>query len=247
VPEPDFLKIPDMHVTDCQLVASAQAPERFPRDGLPQIAFMGRSNVGKSSLINRLVGVRGAARTSKAPGRTRAIHFFRVNGNAYFVDLPGYGYARVPRPMREEWRGLVEAYLDGPLGPDLAVVLVDSRREPTDLDCELVDWLRSRATPTQVVLTKTDKISRGHRGAAAGRAAEVLELKNSAAPPLGVSAVTGDGVPALWRILDDAVAAGRRRSPHPVPPPSAGLSKTPKHHPASKNPPHRPTRGRTPQ
>jgi GTP-binding protein len=227
-----------MRITSCQLTASASAPDRFPRDGFPQIAFMGRSNVGKSSLINRLLGRPGLARTSKTPGRTRAINFFQVNRNSYFVDLPGYGYARVPRPMREEWQGLIEAYLDGPLGPDLAVVLVDARHETSPLDRELVDWLRSRSIPTQAVLTKIDKIPRGSRGAAAGRAAEALEL-NAAGTPLGVSAVTGDGLAALWRILDDAVAAGRRRSPHPAPPRTS--------RPATTNPPHHPTRGRTPQ
>jgi len=228
-----------MRITTCQLTTSALTSDRFPRDGFPQIAFMGRSNVGKSSLINRLLGKSGLARTSKTPGRTRAINFFNVNGNCYFVDLPGYGYARVPRPMREEWQGLIEAYLDGPLGPDLAVVLVDARHEPSPLDRELVDWLRSRSIPIQTVLTKIDKISRGTRSAATRRATEALDLTTAATPLLEVSAVTGDGLPALWRTLDDTAAAGRRRSPHPAPPPlRAG---------ASHNPPHHPTRGRTPQ
>jgi GTP-binding protein len=236
-----------MRITSCQLVASAPAPDLFPRDGFPQIAFMGRSNVGKSSLINRLLGRSGLARTSKTPGRTRAINFFRVNGNAYFVDLPGYGYARVPRPMREEWRGLVEAYLDGPLGPDLAVVLVDARHDPSPLDRELLDWLRSRSIPTQAVLTKIDKISRGFRTAAARRAAAALDL-DDAATPLGVSAVTADGLPALWPVLDDAMAAGRRRSPGAAPErPRTGASPTRAMRPATTNPPQHTTRGRTPQ
>src|SRR5262245_27782065 len=100
-----------MRVTSCQLTTSAQAPGRFPRDGFPQVAFMGRSNVGKSALINRLLGMPGMARTSKTPGRTQAIHFYLVNRHAYFVDLPGYGFARVPRPVRREWQGLIEAHL----------------------------------------------------------------------------------------------------------------------------------------
>lgn len=237
-----------MRITSCQLITSALAPDRFPRDGFPQIAIMGRSNVGKSSLINRLLGKPGLARTSKTPGRTRAINFFQVNGNCYFVDLPGYGYARVSRPMREEWQGLIEAYLDGPLGPDLAVVLVDARHEPSPLDRELIDWLRSRSIPTQTVLTKIDKISRGSRSAASRRAALALDLNASGTPLLGVSAVTGDGLAALWRILDDAAAAGRRPSTHPAPPPlRAGASQTRTTKPAITNPPHHPTRGRTPQ
>jgi GTP-binding protein len=232
-----------MRVTNCTHALSALVAARFPRDGRTQVAFMGRSNVGKSSLLNRLVGRQGLARTSKSPGRTRMIHFFAVNQDAYFVDLPGYGYARVPRSMREEWRGLVESYLEGPSAPDLAVVLVDARHPPTPLDQELVEWLRSRGLRMQVVLTKIDKLPRGDRGPAVGRAIGALDL-TTVAPPLGVSAVTGDGLPALWRVLDDALAAGRqRRSRHA---PSRGdAARSVHHHPAHTNPPHHPTRGRS--
>jgi len=205
-----------MIVTSCGFKTSAQSADRFPRDGFPQIAFMGRSNVGKSSLINRLLGRKGLARTSKTPGRTRAIHFYLVNGRAYFVDLPGYGWARVPRPMREEWKGLVESYLEGPFGPDLAIVLADSRHEPTALDRELVDWLRATRVPYEVLLTKADKLSRGALAPAARQAAATLGLPVDR-PPLPISAVTGDGVPALWRVIDDACS---RRQPSKAVPPS---------------------------
>ena len=231
-----------MHVTTCTHALSAPVADRFPRDGKPHIAFMGRSNVGKSSLINRLVGRRGLARTSKSPGRTRMIHFYAVNQNAYFVDLPGYGYARVPRPMREEWQGLVESYLEGPSAPDLAVLLVDARHEPTPLDVELVTWLRSRGLRMQVVLTKIDKLSRGERGPAIGRAIDALDLATVAAP-LGVSAVTGDGLPALWRVLDEALAAGRR--PVRKAPRRGEAVRSASHPPANTNPPQHPTRGRS--
>lgn len=232
-----------MRVTNVSHALSAHAAERFPKDGRCQVAFMGRSNVGKSSLINRLVGRKGLARTSKSPGRTRMIHFYEVNRDAYFVDLPGYGYASVPRPMREEWRGLVESYLDGPSAPDLAVVLVDARHEPTPLDLELVEWLRSRRLALQVVLTKIDKIPRGDRGPAVGRAIDALDLATTAAP-LGVSAVTGDGLPALWRVLDDALAAGRRRSSRHAPQRGTADRSVP-HQPANTNPPQHITRGRS--
>lgn len=203
-----------MNVTSCCLKTTAQSADRFPRDGFPQIAFMGRSNVGKSSLINRLLGRRALARTSKTPGRTRAIHFFLVNGKIYFVDLPGYGYARVPRPMRQEWKGLVESYLEGPRGPDLAIVLADARRPPTDLDRELLDWLRAAGLPHEVVLTKADKLSRGSLAPALREAAAALALPADR-PPLPVSAVTGDGLPTLWRSIDRA-CSGRPFS-EPVP------------------------------
>lgn len=205
-----------MIVTVCRFHVSAVRPGDFPRDGFPEIAFMGRSNVGKSSLINRLLGSRGLARVSKTPGRTRAINFFKVNDRIYFVDLPGYGYARVPVPMRQQWKGLVEAYLDRPGRPDLAVQLVDARHEPTDLDLELVEWLRSRGLPHRAVLTKGDKISGNERRRAVERAARSLGLPQGERPLL-VSAATGDGIPALWHAIDEACAA-RRSHPLNIPP-----------------------------
>jgi GTP-binding protein len=194
-----------MIVTSCRFHLDARRAGDFPRDGLAEVAFMGRSNVGKSSLINRLLGIRALARTSKTPGRTRSIHFYRVNERVYFVDLPGYGYARVPRKMREEWKGLVESYLDRPGRPDLAIHLVDARHEPSGLDRELAEWLRSRGARRQVVLTKADKLSGVQRTRAAAEAARRLDL-GPEAPPIPVSAVTGDGIPALWRMIDAACA-----------------------------------------
>jgi len=211
-----------MLIRETELFLSASTPDRFPRDGAPQIAFMGRSNVGKSSLINRLLGTRGLARTSKTPGRTRAIHFYRVNRRVHFVDLPGYGYARVPRPMREEWKGLVEAYLEGEGGPDLSILLVDARHPPSGMDHELWEWLGSTGRMARIVLTKIDKLPRGRWNAIAQAAAAAFRL-DPAAPGIPVSAVTGDGIPALWRILDPACDKARvvpprsepLNSPHP--------------------------------
>jgi GTP-binding protein len=209
-----------MLVKECLHLVSASTPDRFPRDRAPQIAFMGRSNVGKSSLINRMLGTRGLARTSKTPGRTREIHFYRVNRKIDFVDLPGYGYARVPKPMREEWKGLVEAYLEGAPGPDLSVVLVDARHPPTGMDQELVDWLRSAGRPSRIALTKIDKLPRGRRAAAVAAAASALGTPPDALP-IPVSAVTGDGIPALWRVVDAACERTRGDStpPQPLTPP----------------------------
>ena len=211
-----------MNVTVCRFHVSAVRPEDFPRDGFPEIAFMGRSNVGKSSLLNRLLGTHGLARTSKTPGRTRAINFFRVNDRIYFVDLPGYGYARVPEPMRRQWKGLVEAYLEGPERLDLAIQLVDARHDPTDLDLELADWLRSRGLAHRVVFTKADKLSGNQRTRALERGARALGLPPGDRPLL-VSAVTGDGLPALWRAIDDACAAHRTNALHDPPPAGGGV------------------------
>jgi GTP-binding protein len=193
-----------MNVTNCRFQIAATGAGQFPRDGFPEIAFLGRSNVGKSSLINRLLGVRSLARTSKTPGRTREIHFYRVNDRIFFVDLPGYGYARVPRPQRQQWKGLVESYL-APGRPRLAVQLMDARHEPTDLDLQLLEWLRTAGVRHRVVLTKADKLSGNQRRQALAQAATRLALPPGV-QPLAVSAMTGDGLAALWRDIDEAIA-----------------------------------------
>ena len=190
-----------MKITACRFHISAARPESFPRDGWPQVAFMGRSNVGKSSLLNRLLGAHGLARTSKEPGRTRAINFFAVNECLYFVDLPGYGYARVPDAVREQWKDLVEAYVGQPGRPDLAVHLVDARREPGEMDRELQDWLKERGVRNEIVLTKMDKLSGNEKARAMAGAARLLGPGHPALP-IAVSAATGQGLPALWRVID---------------------------------------------
>ncbi len=191
-----------MKITACRFHVSATRPEDFPRDGRAQIAFMGRSNVGKSSLLNRLLGARGLARTSKEPGRTRAINFFSVNERLYFVDLPGYGYANVPDSVRQEWKRLVDAYMTEPGRPDLAVHLVDSRREPAEMDRELCDWLGDLGVRREIVLTKIDKLSGNEKTRALKDAARWLGLPDGRTP-IAVSAATGDGIPALWRVIDE--------------------------------------------
>ncbi|HKB08814.1 MAG TPA: ribosome biogenesis GTP-binding protein YihA/YsxC [Candidatus Polarisedimenticolia bacterium] len=191
-----------MKITACRFHVSATRPEEFPRDDRPQIAFMGRSNVGKSSLLNRLLGVRGLARSSKEPGRTRAINFFLVNERVYFVDLPGYGYARVPDAVREQWRGMVEEYVVGPGRPDLALQLLDVRREASDMDGELREWLADRGVRHAIVLTKLDKLSGNERTRALAGAARWIGLKDGSRP-VAVSATTGEGLAALWRVIDD--------------------------------------------
>ena len=133
---------------------------QLPKDRLPQIAFAGRSNVGKSTLLNRLVGSRKMAKVSSAPGKTRSLNFFLVNESFYFVDLPGYGYAKVPEAVRVQWGKLMEEYLSS--CPDLAglFLLLDCRRDPNDDDLQLLEWLTHRQLPTLLVLTKTDKLTR---------------------------------------------------------------------------------------
>lgn len=174
-----------------------------PESALPEIAFAGRSNVGKSSLLNALLRRRGAARVSRTPGRTREINFFRINDAFVLVDLPGYGYARVAKERRAEWRPLIEGYLR--TSPNLRglVLLLDSRREPSDDDRAMLDFLADRETPVLVAITKMDK-----HGSDAGRArvesiARALELDPDQVVP--VSARTGLGRDELASALMELV------------------------------------------
>src|SRR4028119_1153994 len=130
-----------MKITSAEFVKSAFAPEHWTTDGLPEIAFLGRSNVGKSSLINSLLQRKGLARTSNTPGRTQSINFFLINESFYFADLPGYGYARVSKTMRAEWGVMAEEYLSNRRELTLSIQLIDARHEPTALDRQLNEWL----------------------------------------------------------------------------------------------------------
>lgn len=198
-----------MRVTDAEFLASAGLPEQFPGGGRPEIAFAGRSNVGKSSLINRLLSRRNLARTSNTPGRTQTINFYEINHRFLFVDLPGYGYAKVSRTVKEAWWALVEGYLAG--RPQLCGVIhiLDARHPPTPQDQELRAFLDAAAVPSLVVLTKADKLPRGQWGAARSGVTEALGLP---VPDLAIlfSAETGEGVPEVWRAVEERLAAPPR-------------------------------------
>lgn len=161
-----------------EFVISAAAPEQFPPGDLPEVAFLGRSNVGKSTLLNVLVGQAGLARVSQTPGCTQLINFFRVEDRFHLVDLPGYGYARVPRGFSDRWKTLIESYLSHRKPLQLSVMLIDSRRGWMDKDRELRDWLEFQKRPYVVVATKVDKLNQKeeYHGLAAIRR-ELGELK----------------------------------------------------------------------
>lgn len=149
-----------MKITSAEFVTSAVKAANYPAGELPEVALAGRSNVGKSSLLNKLVNRKGLARASKTPGRTRLINFFLVNGFFRLVDLPGYGYAKVSAGERESWRKMVEGYLKTRENLRGVVLLVDSRHPPTAQDAQMYDWLKQQGVPAAVVATKADKLSR---------------------------------------------------------------------------------------
>jgi len=191
-----------MRVLSAERVASAARADQFPAPSLPEVAFLGRSNVGKSSLLNRLVNRRRLALTSGTPGKTRLVHWYRVEWpgrEALFVDLPGYGYAKVSRAERERWKILVESYLDGRPTLRAAVLLQDLRRDVSDDETLLVAWLQERGTPVLVALTKTDKLKPMRRAERVRALRQAIELP--AERVVVTSAETGSGVAELWRAI----------------------------------------------
>lgn len=148
-----------MKITSAEFVKSAFERSHWTSDKLPEIAFLGRSNVGKSSLLNSLLSRKGLARTSNTPGRTQSINFFLINESFYFVDLPGYGYAKVSKAMREDWGVMAEEYLADREELALSIQLIDARHEPTALDKQLNEWLNFYNKNHLVVATKSDKLS----------------------------------------------------------------------------------------
>ncbi len=181
----------------CRLYASATQRSRFPNDGRPEVAFLGRSNVGKSSLINSLLGGPAVARVSATPGRTQQVFFYLVDDAFFVVDLPGYGYARAPAAVRERLPDLIEAYLTGRDTLAVAVLLTDARHEPMKADLEMVDWLKAEGLPFLLILTKIDKLARGRWEPARQRAARAFGTDNVVV----YSSKTGEGRKDLWQIV----------------------------------------------
>lgn len=186
-------------VESAEFVRSAVEPGDFLRDGRPEVAFVGRSNVGKSSLINRLLGRKHLARISSTPGRTRAVNYFLVNRRLYVVDLPGYGYARAARRERERWAETVEAYF-AHRAERLVVQLIDARVGATSLDVQAARYLQELGTSLIVAVTKIDRVPRYKRSQCLARVAELLRV-----PPetkvLAVSSRSGEGITELRKEL----------------------------------------------
>ena len=197
-----------MKVKSATFLKSATSPEHYPRDGRPEIAFMGRSNVGKSSLINSLLGARGLARTSSTPGRTQLLNFFLVNEAFYFVDLPGYGYARAPADVKREWGPMIEKYLATRPNLVLSILITDSRHEPTKLDLLMREWLQARGKPFIIVATKADKLTNNQLRANLRRASAVLGKDSEL---IEYSAVTRSGADRIWKVITTRIADCKSR------------------------------------
>ena len=191
-----------MKIISAEFVKSAFTETDWPRDLKPEIAFLGRSNVGKSSLINSLLGVRGLARTSSTPGRTQSINFFLINKRFRFVDLPGYGYARVPRGIRSGWGEMVTSYLAKRTSLVLSIHIVDSRHEPTKLDLQLHEWFEHQAKPRLIVATKSDKLSKNELRQSIQLARRAFKEDRV----VTYSAKTGNGRDEIWRTIEAALA-----------------------------------------
>jgi GTP-binding protein len=200
-----------MKITSARFIASLTDIKQLPTDGLPEIALVGRSNVGKSSLINKLCGKKNLAFISSTPGKTQALNYFLINESFYIVDLPGYGYARVPEHVKAGWSKLIENYLSNREQIKLVLHIVDARHEPTELDKMMAGWLDYFKIPYIIVITKIDKIARS-------KVARQVEMIKNAFGKLRYcqdfvtfSAITGVGKNELLSIIEKYISSGEKK------------------------------------
>ncbi|WP_054859089.1 ribosome biogenesis GTP-binding protein YihA/YsxC [Gracilibacillus sp. JCM 18860] len=191
-----------MKVNKAEIVISAVSPKQYPQDRLSEIALAGRSNVGKSSFINRLIHRKNLARTSSKPGKTQTLNFYRINEKFYFVDVPGYGYAKVSKKEREKWGGkMMEEYFALRDTLKLATLIIDIRHKPTDDDVMMYEFLKHYQLPVLVVATKLDKIPKNKKSAHLEQVIQTLDLdpEDTVIP---FSSETGEGKEDVWHYLE---------------------------------------------
>ena len=196
-----------MIIRSAKFFCSAVTPGQYPPDDLPEVAFAGRSNVGKSSLINEILNRKKLVRTSKTPGRTQLLNFFEINELWRFVDLPGYGYAKVPAEVQKRWRPMVESYLTTRVNLRGMVWLLDIRREVSKEDLHLWDWLQAMQVPVIIVVTKADKLSKNKRNKQAASIAK--SLGRTAQELIQFSATSGEGKDEIWQALRQLLGVGQ--------------------------------------
>ena len=195
-----------INVQKAEFILSAASPKDFRRDALPQVALAGRSNVGKSSVINRLLNRKNFARVGAAPGKTTQINYFKIDNAFYLVDLPGYGYARVSKGERDRWGRLMEGYFADPELMTLGVMIVDARHKPTADDCTMAQWYRGAGCPFLVVANKLDKLKKSEVEGNLQRIRETLELGEEDLV-IPFSAEKGTGRDELLRAILSSVEA----------------------------------------
>ena len=188
-----------MRVHSAEFLLSASTTRQFPTETLPEIAFAGRSNVGKSTLINSLLNRKKLVKTSATPGKTQLINFFKVNDKFYFVDLPGYGYAKVPESVRRKWQDLVESYLSERKTLRNVVLIIDSRHNPTIQDRQLLEWLKYFQRPSLIVASKIDKLKKGQVKNHLQKIKNNLSIESA---PLGHSSMQYGSREEIWKKLD---------------------------------------------
>jgi GTP-binding protein len=193
-----------MKIVSTEFIKSATQPGNYPPAEFPEIAFAGRSNVGKSSLINVLVNRRGLVRTSSTPGRTQLLNFFNVNGRFSLVDLPGYGFAKVPLAVKKDWGPMIRTYLESRESLKGVVFILDIRRVPSEEDLQFLDWLEEFGVPTIPVITKLDKVNRS------GRDRQLKLIATETGLPVEAfslfSATTRAGREDIWERIEEALA-----------------------------------------
>ena len=191
-----------MEVRNVSLETVAVSKNQYPESGLPEVSFVGRSNVGKSSLINTMINRKALARTSKTPGKTRTINFYNVENLLYFVDLPGYGYAKISRSESEKWGSMIEGYLKDREQLKAIIMLIDIRHEPSSNDKMMFEWLKHYDFPVVAVATKADKISRTKRDKYYSVIRKALGMSQENLL-IGFSSETKDGKEKLWDVIKE--------------------------------------------
>jgi len=194
-----------MKIKSAEFVNSVTDLSQLPTAHLPEIVFIGRSNVGKSSLINKLCGKSKLAKTSTIPGRTRLLNYYLINEEFYFVDLPGYGYAKVPEQIKTGWRKLVEDYISTRKNIKLVFELMDSRHDPTYLDQLMINWLEYYEINYAIVLTKSDKISANKMERQIYRTSKIVHEDDLCLDYIPFSSISGEGKSTVLKLIDDSL------------------------------------------
>jgi GTP-binding protein len=198
-------------IQSAEFVRSAPTAREFLSDDRPQVAFVGRSNVGKSSLLNALLGRKGLARTSSTPGRTQAVNYFLVNGKIWFVDLPGYGYAKASKVNRERWGRTMDDYFDHALPGATVVLLIDAKVAGTPLDADAWQYLTDKGALPVAVATKIDKVPRSKRAKALAELRQRVGIPNQQ-PVIPLSTESGEGLRELWREISARLGSQQQSS-----------------------------------